>query len=117
MAGGRHKYRAKRTICVEGHSHPSRAEARRCDELHLLQRLGKITRLEYEPQFWFYINGKPVVHGNGRRVGYKPDWRYFENDEPIAEEYKGFRTEAYVLKLAFFKAVFPDIEHRETGRG
>ena len=111
----RHKYGAKRTACAAGHSHPSKGEAKRCDELHLLQRAGQISGLVCEPQYWFHYDGEPVKHDNGRRVGYKPDWRYFENNSTIVEEFKGFRTEAYVLKLAFFKAAFRGIEHRETG--
>jgi hypothetical protein len=116
-AGKSNKYRAKRTPCGHGHTHSSGGEARRCDDLHLLQRAGEIRGLEAQPEYWFQLEGAQIKHSNGRRLGYKPDWRYWEGDQHIAEEYKGFRTEAYVLKLAFFKAFFPYVTHRETGRG
>jgi hypothetical protein len=116
MAGRGSKYHAKRTQCGGGHTHPSKAEAKRCDELRLLERAGQIHRLEYEPQYWFSINGVQVKHENGRRVGYKPDWRYFQGDRQIVEECKGFRTADYVLRLAIFKALFPYVTHRVTGK-
>jgi len=113
--GGRtHKYKAKRTICAHGHSHPSATEAKRCEELHLLQRAGAISCLEVAPTYFFQVNGETVKHGNGRRVCYTPDWRYVENERTIVEERKGFRTPDYVLRLAFFKAFYPYLEHRET---
>lgn len=118
MRGGGHKYRAVKTDC--GHCekpHPSKAEAKRCGELHLLERAGQIRGLVCQPQYWFYIDGEIVKHANGRRVGYKPDWRYFEGSKTIVEECKGFRTADYALRLAIFKAMYRGIEHRETGRG
>jgi hypothetical protein len=111
-----HKYRAIRTDCNAGHSHPSKAEAKRCNELHLLLRAGEIKHLEVQPTYYFQLNGEPIKHPNGRRVAYRPDWRYWEGDCHIAEECKGFATEAYVLKLAFFRAFFPYVTHRVTGR-
>jgi hypothetical protein len=111
-----HKYNAKRTQCSEGHSHPSKGEAKRCGELHLLQRAGHIRGLVYQPQYWFHIDGEILKHPNGRRVGYRPDWRYFEDNQTIAEEFKGFRTPDYALRIAIFKAMYRGIVHRETGR-
>lgn len=109
------KYSARKTACRNGHSHASGREARRCDELHLLERAGEITHLEIEPQFWFVIDGIQVKHTNGRRVGYKPDFTYRERDgSVVAEDSKGVRTEAYVLRAAMFRALFPHMELREV---
>lgn len=116
--GGKpHKFGAKRTTCAEGHSHPSAAEAKRCSELHLLERAGVISRLRLHPQYWFDIKGEPIKHDNGRRVGYKADWAYFEGHLSVVEECKGFRTADYALRKAIFKAMYPHITFRETGRG
>jgi hypothetical protein len=114
--GGGHKFNARRTTCQAGHLHPSKAEARECDELHLLQRAGEISNLEYEPTYYFQLNGEVVKHPNGRRVCYTPDWRYTEikTGKTIVHERKGFRTPDYVLRLAFFRAFYPYLEHRET---
>jgi hypothetical protein len=111
-----HKYRAQRTYCANGHWHPSKAEAKRCDELKILENAGAISGLEHQPTYYFQVNGETVKHPNGRRVSYTPDWRYVESGQTIVEECKGFRTADYVLRLAFFRAFYPYLEHRETGR-
>ena len=113
----RHKYGAKPTNCNAGHKHASTKEAWRCNDLHLLQAGGQIRNLQVEPQFWFTINGEQVKHPNGRRVGMKPDFQYFEGDLNVVEDVKGgkaTRTEAYVLRLALFRALFPFITFREV---
>lgn len=111
-AEARSKYGAKRTPCAHGHKHPSKREAKRCDELHLLLRAGEIDALVYEPQYWFEINGAGVTHGNGRRVGYKPDFGYLEKGRVVVEDVKGMVTEAAQLRMTIFRALFPDIELR-----
>lgn len=110
------KYHAKKTDCHHGHRHDSRKEARRCDHLHLLQRAGEIEALEQQPQYWFAIDGVQVKHANGRRVGFKPDFRYRDRHSgaTVVEDSKGVRTEAYVLRAAMFRALFPGVEFREV---
>lgn len=110
------KYGAKKENCRQGHRHDSIREAKRCNELHLLLRAGEIERLEQQPQYWFQINGKQVKHQNGRRVGFKPDFRYWDrlSGSQIVEDAKGVRTEAYVLRAAIFRALHPDIVFREV---
>lgn len=115
MPGG-HKYGAVRTTCAANHSHPSKAEAKRCDELHLLQRAGVIRSLECGPKYYLHINGEPMKHENGRRLTYTPDWRYFEGNKCVVEECKGFATTDYKVRLVIFKALYPFIEHRVTGK-
>lgn len=107
-----HKYRAVKTGCRSGHHHPSKKEARRCDELHLLLRAGQISNLEIEPQYWFAINGVAVMHLNGRRVGYKPDFRYIEGGQVVIEDVKGMAVRDFPLRAAIFKALHPEIELR-----
>jgi hypothetical protein len=108
------KYHAKTAACSHGHTHDSRKEARRCDELHLLQRGGVISDLRVQVQFWFTIDGRQVKHENGRRVGIKLDFGYVENGANVVEDTKGVKTEAYVLRAAIFRALFPTIALRET---
>lgn len=107
-----HKYHARESECGFGHKHPSRREARRCAELHLLQRAGEIVDLRVEPFFPFAINGVILKHGNGRRVGYRPDFVYERGDRRVAEDVKSpaTRTEAFVLRAALFRALYPEIE-------
>lgn len=108
----KHKYRAKRTACQHGHNHPSKREAARCDELHLLQKAGAISDLEYEPQFWFVINGEQLKLANGRRAGYKPDFSYVEGGREVVEDVKGFAARDFALRAALFRHLFPTVELR-----
>lgn len=114
----RNKYGARKTACNAGHMHDSAKESRRCNDLHLLQRAGEISRLEIQPQFWFAINGVQMKHDNGRRVGYQPDFQYFESDRNVVEDVKasgkGGRARDYPLRKAIFRALFPYIEFREV---
>ena len=111
------KYHARKTGCAHGHTHDSAKEARRCNDLHLLQRAGQISRLEVQPQFWFHVDGVAMRHENGRRIGWRPDFQYFEGDRNVVEDVKGgkaTRTEAYTLRLAIFRALYPFIVVREV---
>lgn len=112
------KYGSKPTACNNGHKHPSAKEARRCDQLHMLQRAGEIRNLLTEPQFWFTVNGVQMKHDNGRRVGYKPDFQYFEGDKNVVEDVKSGswrgQSHDYPLRKAVFKALYPYIEFREV---
>lgn len=107
------KYGAKKTICGQLHTHDSKLEAARCDQLHMMQRMGDITHLTVHPQFWFVIDGEQLKHDNGRRVGYKADFQYFEGDKNVVEDCKGFITSDWPLRKAVFKALFRHITLRE----
>jgi len=110
-----HKYGAKKSECLHGHTHDSIKEAKRCNELHLLQRAGEISDLEVQPQFWFVIDGRQIKHDNGRRVGMRPDFRYKEGLlRDTVEDVKGFKTTDYTLRKAIFKALFPEINFVES---
>jgi len=68
----------------------TKKEAARCDVLSDRERVGEISDLEQQPKFWFAINGKPLAHKNGRRVGYTADFRYKdEQGRTVVEEVKG----------------------------
>lgn len=108
-------YFARKTVCDKGHSHASRAEARRCYHLHQLQDAGEISDLRVEPQFWFVIDGEVVKHRGGRRVGYKPDFEYYERGAHVCEDVKarnGHTTEAATLRMTIFRHLHPGIELR-----
>lgn len=101
--GGSHKYGAKRTTCQAGHSHPSKAEARRCDQLHLLQALGEIHRLEREVSFPISINGVKVCT-------YKADFAYFDGEKRVVEDVKGVLTPVYRLKKKLVEAFYAGVK-------
>lgn len=106
------KYFARKTLCQSGHTHASKREAKRCDELHLLQRAGEISDLEIEPTFYFVINGEPIKMDNGHKAKYRPDFLYVENGQDIAEDVKGFVVRDFPLRAALFRALFPTIQLR-----
>jgi hypothetical protein len=108
------KYRAVKSQCDAGHTHDSKREAIRCNELHALQAAGAISDLVVHPQYWFVINGRQLKHGNGRRVGYKSDFEYTENGVQITEDVKGVVVRDWPLRRAVFMALFPLHQLRET---
>ena len=108
------KYRAIKAQCNAGHTHDSKREAVRCNELHILQAAGEITDLTIHPQYWFVINGRQLKHPNGRRVGYKSDFEYIENGMLVTEDVKGVIVRDWPLRRAVFKALFPNHDLRET---
>lgn len=97
-----HKYRAQRTSCGAGHSHPSKAEAKRCDELHILQRAGEIHRLEQQPTFPVFINGIKIFE-------YRADFAYFNEHERVVEDVKGRVLPMYRLKKKAVEAYYPGL--------
>ena len=108
------KYNAKRTT-VDGITFASQKEARRYQELKLLERAGFITDLELQPKFEFIVHGKPVLirskgFPNGRKASYRADFRYFclKRKESIVEDAKSVatRTEADVLRRAIVEAIY-----------
>jgi hypothetical protein len=116
MARGGNKYFAKKTECAFGHKHDSKSEASRCNELHEEQDLGLISQLEVHPKYFFAIHGKQVKHDNGRRVGMVPDWAYLDNrnGKTVVEDRKGMVVRDYAIRKAIFRALYPEIEFRET---
>ncbi|UIJ43709.1 DUF1064 domain-containing protein [Sphingomonas cannabina] len=112
----RQKYGARTTDCGHGHMHASAREAKRCHELHLLQRAGEIADLEREPRYFFEVNGRQLIHDNGRRAVYTPDFRYRRcaDGRLVVEDSKGMRVRDWPLRKALFRACYPDIEVVES---
>lgn len=108
------KYGAVKTPCRHGHIHDSGREARRCDQLHMLQLGGSITELEHQVFFPFVIAGRELRYAGGRRVGVTIDFSYRENGLRVAEDAKGHRVRDWPLRRAIFEALYPEIEVRET---
>ena len=108
------KYRAVKAQCNAGHTHDSKREAVRCNELHMLEAAGEISDLTIHPQYWFVINGRQLKHSNGRRVGYKSDFEYIENGMLVTEDVKGIVVRDWPLRRAVFIALFPYHQLRET---
>lgn len=109
------KYGAKKAHCSAGHEHDSQREAKRCNELRVLETKGEISHLRTQEQFYFAINGQQLKHGNGHKVGVKLDFTYRDSaGNQIAEDSKGYTVRDWPLRKAVFKALFPHVELREV---
>ena len=105
------KYHAQ-TCVVDGIEFASRKEARRYQELLLLQRAGAIQDLQmqvkyvlipaqYETYAKWGKNGKRLKDGNRlveRECSYIADFVYTLDGKLVVEDTKGFRTKDYSIK-------------------
>ena len=108
------KYRSVKARCNQGHIHDSCKEARRCNELTLLERAGQISNLRQQVKYVLiptqrelasgcYTKGK--YKGQPRKgkvlekeVAYYADFVYTENGREVVEDTKGMKTETYKIK-------------------
>lgn len=105
------KYQAIKT-CVNGIEFDSRKEARRYQELLLLQRAGVILNLRMQVKFvlipaqYEYFErygakgqelkpGKKLVE---KECSYVADFVYEQDGKTIVEDTKGFKTKDYIIK-------------------
>ncbi len=92
------KYRNQKTV-LDGITFASKAEAKRYQELKLLEKAGKISALERQLRWPLTINGKIIAH-------YACDFTYWDHDigKRVVEDVKGVETEAFKLKAKMFEA-------------
>ena len=80
----------------------SKAEARRYQELKLMQAAGEIARLECHPRWRLVVNGVEVG-------SYIADFMYWIGDRQVVDDVKGGRatmTLAYLLKKKLMLALY-----------
>jgi hypothetical protein len=112
----RSKYGAQKTM-IDGILFDSIKEAKRWQELRILEKAGEISHLERQPKFYLYGKDGPVLirsrgYPNGRRAVWKGDFAYFCSirNKRICEDVKGFRTPMFILKRAIVEACYPGLE-------
>lgn len=102
------KYRNKKT-----NGYDSKKEAKRADELKLLERGKIITDLQEQVsillQEKFRHNGKCE-----RPIIYIADFVYYKDGVKIIEDVKGFKTDVYRIKRKMLLFNYPDITFIET---
>lgn len=106
---GRPKYRNTK-VEVDGLAFHSKREAKRWQELRLLEAAGQISLLGRQTPFQFPIDGVPMRYVNnnrqGRIVTYVADFTYVDGlGRAVVEDAKGFPTPDYKLKRALMLAV------------
>jgi hypothetical protein len=98
-------------VVIDGIKFDSKKEARRYSDLKLLERAGEISELELQPEFYFFIDGKPLKHKEkgARRIKYIADFRYTKEGETIVEDVKSPATakdSLFRLKKALFETIY-----------
>lgn len=99
------KYRNIPTT-IDGVTFASKKEARRYQELKLMQKANAITDLTLQPVFPIEVNGQKICK-------YLADFQYRENGKLVVEDAKGVLTPAYRLKKKLVKALY-GIEVKEV---
>lgn len=106
------KYGARK-VQLDGKTFDSRKEARRFQELRLLERAGQITNLELQKEFelipaqYEQLTREEYIKGKGKKTKgkcierackYRADFYYIENGREVVEDTKGFKTKDYIIK-------------------
>lgn len=106
----RHKYKAKPQVTEDGRF-DSKRELKRWGELKLLQQVGEIMALSRDRKQCTF----PLYATDGSEVcKYIADFVYVEKGQQVAEDSKGFKTDAYKIKRKLFLGCYPNWEHRES---
>lgn len=107
----RAKYRNQK-IVVDNITFDSKKEAKRYQELILMQKAGLITDLKRQVPFTlvpaFNLNKKRY-----RNMSYIADFTYKQNGKEIVEDTKGYRTEVYRIKKKLMAYIYK-IEIKEV---
>lgn len=98
-----YKYGNKK-VEVDGIKFDSKKEAKRYEELKLLERGGAILDLELQKSFQLLPAQYRIVNGKKkcveRAVIYKADFYYYDKEKKcfVCEDTKGFKTKDYIIK-------------------
>ena len=105
------KFNAKRTPGTDGVVYASKLEARRANELALLERAGAITGLRRQVPFEMIVNGHLVCK-------YIADFTYTttETGESVVEDVKGVLTPEFRLKAKLMEALHGIVIQVWTGK-
>ena len=107
------KYRNVITY-IDGHKFDSKAEARRYQQLVLLQRAGVISGLKLQPPFELQAKFRGTDGKMVRAITYIADFQYNENGRVVVEDVKGKQTDVFKIKKKLFNEVYPHLELRLT---
>ena len=101
----RSKYFAVPTV-VNGIRFASKKEARRFQQLAVLEQVGEISGLNVQPRYALFAGETPIAT-------YVGDFEYWERGRLVTEDVKGMKTPAYRIKARLFAANYGR-EIRET---
>ncbi len=96
------KYKNKK-VTIDNITFDSKKEARRYEELKLMEKTGLITNLVLQPRFT--LQDKFIYNGvTYRKIDYIADFSYVRTKDIIfvVEDVKGLKTDVYRLKEKMF---------------
>ena len=101
-------------IIVDGIEFDSKLEARRWQQLNLLQKAGNIKDLRRQIKFELqpsYVKNDKVI----KSINYVADFVYYDLNKRgfIIEDTKGYKTGIYKLKKKILEYKYPDLEIKE----
>lgn len=105
----RPKYGNKKTVMADGTKVDSKGEARRYAELLFLQEQNVIRQLERQVRYKLYGRGGMEV------CALVVDFRYFEGNQLVCEDFKGVETPAFRIKEKLFADNYPGVLFRKSG--
>lgn len=107
------KYGAVKVQSEDG-TFDSQAEYQRWCELKTLESEGMIQNLKRQQSF-LLISPTAATDSRVKAVSYKVDFTYTEDGQTVAEEHKGYWTDAARLKAYLFMVKYPHIKYVVTG--
>lgn len=100
------KYRNQK-VTVDGYTFDSKAEAKRYQELKLIEGMGGLTHLTLQPEFELQASFKDSDGNLHRAIKYRADFKYVDSDGNwIVEDVKGYKTTEYKLKAKLFRFLY-----------
>ncbi len=108
----RRKYGNKK-IEIDGYTFDSLAEAKRYEQLRLMEQAGAISALRLQPR---YELQRAFTDNDGvkqRAIVYVADFEYQENGLRVTEDVKGAITKEYAIKKKLFLYRYFDLTFRE----
>lgn len=108
------KYRNKKVI-YDGLKFDSKKEAKRWNELKLLEKANEITELERQKRFELQPSYTNNLGEHIRAITYIADFFYYDKKKGIyiVEDVKGIKTDVYRLKKKLFEYVYPNLTIKE----
>lgn len=107
--------RARKTV-VGGIVFDSGIEARRYQELCLLQAAGEISQLECHPEFLLQAKFKDAWGDKVKDVGFTADFKYWEGDHFVIEDVKPSNRKRwsrdFIVRWAWARKLNPELEFR-----
>ena len=107
------KYGNKK-VTVDGYQFDSIAEARRYEQLRLMQKAGAISDLRLQPKYELQKAFKDFEGKTQRAIVYIADFSFNENGLRVAEDCKGAVTKEYAIKKKLFLFKYFDLTFREV---